>query len=926
MHLLWYTPDAFACSPVTLYQDSTRIKSSAKAEQLLKERQYDSLIQFCKRELPKVLNKNQKDSIEIAWLSYYQFEAQYKQRDFLESLKSADLGIRYCSNIEEGLNQKGILYYKKAYAEKALAFIKRASKSMLEASRILSELKQPNHDYIIGAYNFLSQNAAYYGDLEDALRYLRLSENMYLQHKKELDLARTEPDGNYDRYEVILPYKNIYVLYKQGKTESDSLQIEHYIHRLDDLHQQPEFNDMYERVYYTSALNHVGDWYASRKSEALTTEADLKMAHQYLDKSIDLIENKGYPGNVTTFKYNKSKALIRSNQLEEADRLMSDLIQPLSEHDGRLPFFLAQKGLVKAKMKSRDTALVWFYKAIEKVHFGDDVLAKDYSNFKPNTNFGQTKLLLRIAEELSTYFGKDSQVQTRIAKLYTMALLQFENSYHSGKFNTTDNELLKAIVKGILTMKLKGFGQNSMDEYQLLNRSETIKNRLAWKRFNQNRYANNLPQLDSLQQRKLNLRSALVTAKHQENVKVEDSIQQLLKLTTAVANSKFPNLDMFSDAVFNVSTLQRQLAKDELVLKYVLLDDQIAIYTINNSTLKVELKPWTRNEKDLVRQFVKGVKRQNFDADLAAQIAQLLLPKLSTDIKHIIVEPDGELYQMPFEILKVNGQYLTENYNLSYTSNLGFIHPELKSTSETSELAIYVPNYKTPSTALNTRNTNVMLAGAEGEAKHIAALFPSKIYSGETLTKAEFVKTSKRAKLLHLAMHAEVNHKASGLSKLIFSPSQTEDDALYLDELYGLSLTADLAVLSACNTGVDYNSTNLSIESFQRAFTFAGVPATVASLWEVPDVATQEIMVNFYQNLKAGQDKSLALKNAKLSYKSNHANTKLEAPYYWAGFVVYGEDSAIVTASLSPYWYLFFFGLAVVLIYVVIAFKRRFIN
>ena len=147
-------------------------------------------------------------------------------------------------------------------------------------------------------------------------------------------------------------------------------------------------------------------------------------------------------------------------------------------------------------------------------------------------------------------------------------------------------------------------------------------------------------------------------------------------------------------------------------------------------------------------------------------------------------------------------------------------------------------------------------------------------------------------------MHAVVDNSQSGISRLLFSDENSGSDDLYLEELYGLSLNADLAVLSACNTGVDKSKSGSDIESFQRAFTFAGVPATVASLWEVPDQPTKEIMVSFYKNLKTGDSKSEALRQAKLEFLERRQGTKLAQPYYWAGFVLYGDDSPIVNGHL----------------------------
>jgi hypothetical protein len=276
--LLSFTSEISAKQNVFENQDTLHIKASDKAEHLLNEKKYSELAEFCKKEITKNLNQKVKDSSEISWLNYYHFEAQSHFGDYLESLKSAEQGIQYCKNNDEGLQQKAILFYKKAYTEKVLNFPKRSFTSMEMSSRLLSQLEEPNFDYAIGAYNFLSQEAAYHGDLEKAQRYLRLSEKLYLENKDLADNARAETDGN-DRYEVIIPYKNIYVLYKLGQTTSDSLQIESNIKTLIELEKQPEFSPKYESIYYSTALNHVGSWYLTHKPEDSLTAIDFQKAN-----------------------------------------------------------------------------------------------------------------------------------------------------------------------------------------------------------------------------------------------------------------------------------------------------------------------------------------------------------------------------------------------------------------------------------------------------------------------------------------------------------------------------------------------------------------------------------------------------------------------------------------------------------------------
>src|SRR5690606_19071616 len=122
-----------------------------------------------------------------------------------------------------------------------------------------------------------------------------------------------------------------------------------------------------------------------------------------------------------------------------------------------------------------------------------------------------------------------------------------------------------------------------------------------------------------------------------------------------------------------------------------------------------------------------------------------------------------------------------------------------------------------------------------------------------------------------------LNDEDPELSNLMFSDSE-QDYEMYISELYGLNFSADLAVLSACNTGIGGFKDGGNLVSMHHAFTIAGIPATIASLWHAPDHSTKEIMVAFYQNLQKGTDKATALRQAKLSYLANTTDENLQHP------------------------------------------------
>jgi CHAT domain-containing protein len=129
------------------------------------------------------------------------------------------------------------------------------------------------------------------------------------------------------------------------------------------------------------------------------------------------------------------------------------------------------------------------------------------------------------------------------------------------------------------------------------------------------------------------------------------------------------------------------------------------------------------------------------------------------------------------------------------------------------------------------------------------------------------------------------------MSVMIFAEADSTENLLSAIEMYSMKLNSELAVLSACNTGVGQLYRGEGIMSFSRAFAYAGVPSAVISLWKVPDIATSKIMVSFYSYLKDGVSKDKALQLARQDFIKN--NPEMAHPYFWAGFILTGNNSPL---------------------------------
>ena len=91
--------------------------------------------------------------------------------------------------------------------------------------------------------------------------------------------------------------------------------------------------------------------------------------------------------------------------------------------------------------------------------------------------------------------------------------------------------------------------------------------------------------------------------------------------------------------------------------------------------------------------------------------------------------------------------------------------------------------------------------------------------------------------------------------------------------------------LSACRTALGEVVGGEGVLGLTRAFMYAGSRSVVASLWNVNDTATAELMKSFYANLKRGLPKDEALKQAKLGMMRGK-QASWRHPYYWAPFVL----------------------------------------
>src|SRR5215213_11196105 len=153
--------------------------------------------------------------------------------------------------------------------------------------------------------------------------------------------------------------------------------------------------------------------------------------------------------------------------------------------------------------------------------------------------------------------------------------------------------------------------------------------------------------------------------------------------------------------------------------------------------------------------------------------------------------------------------------------------------------------------------------------------------------------------ILHLVTHGYFNPKHPQNSGFVLSDIDRDQKHLQgfigLREIYELRAPVMLVVLSACQTALGENVRGEGLMGMTRGFMHAGASSVVASLWEVDDRATAELMKLFYSNmLQRGMKTGEALRAAQNSIRQR---PEWRAPHYWAAFTLHGEYPRVIRAN-----------------------------
>lgn len=373
----------------------------------------------------------------------------------------------------------------------------------------------------------------------------------------------------------------------------------------------------------------------------------------------------------------------------------------------------------------------------------------------------------------------------------------------------------------------------------------------------------------------------------------------------------------FDHSVASPQTIQQQLLKPgEALIEFFVGDSILAVAGFTKGKKYLNLKPILPDFAEELNEFRTVLTTGNSDfLDRSKAFYDFLLEdclaSLGPEIKALIIIPDGMLGYLPFEVLVQSRNpkvlFLNETFAIHYAHSATYLMEQMqrKPSGSKNFFAGFVSSGsgQASSNQVAARDQKLaVLQGAEHEVASITELFNSNFTVFNPANKLDFMNKASNYKILHFAMHSSLNDENPMMSVMVFSEVDTTEHLLTAIELYSMKLNSDLAVLSACNTGVGQLHRGEGIMSFSRAFAYAGVPSAVISLWKVPDIATSKIMVNFYSHLKNGESKDKALQLARQDFIRE--NPEMAHPYYWSGFILTGNNSPLSFPQSNFLWWI----------------------
>lgn len=374
-----------------------------------------------------------------------------------------------------------------------------------------------------------------------------------------------------------------------------------------------------------------------------------------------------------------------------------------------------------------------------------------------------------------------------------------------------------------------------------------------------------------------------------------------LKRKTAHADSIFGRFAKLEDIDNEISQIQNiyeesffdplpSIDDETLTINYLWGGD--ALYAVTDGKTKRFIKRTEITKTDsLTKSFYNLISQPVFDDfqkyqktgfALYQSLLATLLPK---DLpSHLVIVPDEQLLSMPFEALPTSNKstnfydadYIIRHMNISYAPYLenDLSRADIKKGKSAVSFAY---NRKAETKVAN------YLKNVEQESYLFNSVMNGQSYIATEASETNYKAINTKSAIQHIAMHGTASEDIPYI-RFRSEADQDNDGKLYEYEIYNTQLSAELIILTACESNLGEIASSEGSISLSRAFLGAGAQSVISSLWTLNDEASLALLELFLKQFQKSENASAALSSAKRAYLENADEIKAH-PYFWAGLV-----------------------------------------
>lgn len=349
------------------------------------------------------------------------------------------------------------------------------------------------------------------------------------------------------------------------------------------------------------------------------------------------------------------------------------------------------------------------------------------------------------------------------------------------------------------------------------------------------------------------------------------------------------------------AAVQALLDGDTLLLEYALGEERSWLWSVTRERIESFELPGRDLLEAAARQAYEELSVHNAGtgppSSSLRRLSDLLLAPVASQLagQRLVIVADGVLHYLPFAALPRPGgpEPLLVRHEIVSLPSASALAVQRQTLAQRPAASKPLAILADPAFANGDGFARLAWSRREGEA--LAALAPGALLAlGSDASRDLAVSGRLRDyRIVHFATHGVLDSERPELSALILSlrdaAGRPREGRLRLPEIYNLDLRAELVVLSGCRTALGRQIRGEGLVGLARGFLAAGSRSLVASLWQVQDRASAELMERFYRHLlRTGRRASpaAALRAAQLEML---ADPERRDPYYWAAFAAYGD-------------------------------------